>query len=139
MLALLRMSLWLIGVFFAVSPVIFIVARSPGQIRMLFEIASYHHLVRDLLFAAIAVLAIGLTDAFESITGAIEGSNTQTKKISLALLIAAVIVIQLFVSSAWASGLPAQYNPDDMHVIIYLFCSSVLCAMLARLNLLFGS
>jgi hypothetical protein len=139
MLATLRLSIWLVAILFAVSPVALGIASSPGNVPKLFEIDSYADVGRDLIFSAIAVLAVGLIDTFEVISTSVrQKKSTKLDKARLffSILLALGIIIQLVLYAHWSQ------NPKGLEiasVLIRFFSAATICAFFARLTLISGN
>ncbi len=137
MVALLRLGCWLAAIFFALSPLVMGIATGPQFLRNLFTYQSYATHGRDLIFTAIAVLAIGLIDSLETILfvrnrrGWLNGL-----RFGFTFLLMLFIVIQLFIYASWSASMSPTMSNDDVAYVITVVGAGMVCAMLARVALI---
>jgi hypothetical protein len=141
MLAAVRLCHWDFAVFFAVSPVILGIADSPAHVLRLFDYDSYTEAGRDLIFAAIAVLAIGLIDAFEVVSASLLQGTSKGRaprlRAGFILILTLGIVIQLLLYASWSHGAETE-KFTDISTIIRLVVIATISALFARLTLVAG-
>ena len=112
------------------------VVRVPQFAGRLFYSASYSDLGRDLIFVAIAVLAIGLIDSLETLLFVRQRRGLLSKCIFFVSFILLVLIfIQLFIYSYWSAAIGTGLRSDEVTVLLELVFSALVSAMLARISL----
>lgn len=130
------MVFWAAAVIFAAIPVALGIANTPEQLRQLFKPVSYLSSGRELIFLAIAVLAIGLIDALDSLLLVHRGRSLSSKIIfgsTFALVLG--IVIQLVVYAYWSAHLGGKLTVEGIIPVLYMVLISGVSALFARLLL----
>ena len=138
MRTVLRILIWLLAVVFAASPVLLAIASSPSHQTDLFNGSSYSSYSRDVAFIIVAVIAIGMIDALETLA-TFFGSQPAKAWVgasALALVIVFVPLLMVFVS--WASP-NTQMTGRDLRDIGTLAGASLVCASGARVTAILGS
>src|SRR5262249_42888586 len=136
MLAGLRLVCWAFAIFFACAPVALEVATSPEKVGKLLIAESYVSSGRDLILAAIAVLAIGLIDSLEALLQ-LRNRRTRTSKVAFAVtfVIMITIFVQLFVYAYWSAHVERQLATDSVYIMLTLIVIAAMSALFARIFL----
>lgn len=131
-----RVIIWLGAVVFAILPLMFVLGKEKGfHVDMLLSPSEYDGLSRDLCFVGIAVLAIGLVDAGESLVLALESENRIHRKQGLTAISVTVVITLEIVIFAWISG-SAQTSDKVGSLLFYFFLSSFMIAAASRYQVL---
>jgi hypothetical protein len=138
MFATMRMACWVSAIFFAIAPVTLGVVTAPQHIGRLFSAASYVPFARDLIFVAIAVLAIGLIDSLETILLVRNRRGWLNKSLfAVTFIWMLLIYFQLFLYAAWATHMEnASHSPDSTTNLLYMVLLAAISALFARVTLI---
>jgi len=140
MLATLRIVFWVAAVFFAITPVFLGVVASPDHLNRLFSASHYVSFGRDLIFVAIAILAIGLIDALEVVLLTHhQRKRTNRLMFSVTVVVVLAIVLQLFMYASWSTHLEGKVTVETASSLISLTTIACATALLARVNLIVTS
>jgi hypothetical protein len=136
MFTLLRLVFWATAILFASAPVAFEIATTPQNFPLLFVSDSYAAFGRDLIFLAIAVLAIGLVDAFEALL-LLKNRRTGASKLAFGftLVLMIAIFLQLFLFSFWSSHIVNPLAGDAVVTMLFLVFLATMSALFARVTL----
>lgn len=113
-------------------------AFSPAHIFDLGDLNSYKSLARDLLFVAIAVLAIGIADAFEVISSVFSDKQAQPWTMLVSMMMLIFMVPQLLIYATW-TAIGVHMTVLDVQNVPVLMGGALVCAFGARLALIIGT
>lgn len=133
----LRLLIWLLAVSFAASPVLLTIAKSPSHQGDIFAITSYATYARDIAFVVVAVIALGLVDAFEVLASLFGDRPAQTWVAFLAFVLVIAFIPLLAVFTTWASP-GTQMSGVDLAQMSTLGGAALVCAFGARITAVFG-
>jgi hypothetical protein len=136
MFTLLRLIFWATAILFACAPLALEIAITPQDFPRLFIRESYAAFGRDLIFLAIAVLAIGLVDSLEALL-LLKNRRTGPSKVAFAftLVLMIAIFLQLFLYSFWSSHIGSPLTGDAIVTTLFLVFLAAMSALFARVTL----
>ena len=136
MFAALRMAFWAAAVIFAGIPVALGIVGTPEQFVLLFTSNSYLSSGRELIFLAIAVLAIGLIDSLDSLLLVHDRRNLLSQFIfGTTCVLALFIILQLVVYAYWSAHLGGKLTIEGITPVLYIVLASGISALFARVLL----
>jgi hypothetical protein len=115
------------------------VADSPQTLSRLFSSENYILFGRDLIFVAIAILAIGLIDTWETFLLLRNRRTTLSKALYLITFgMMICIYLQLICYAVWSGKMTphTQLTADAATTLLYLVLIAALSALFARVTLL---
>lgn len=132
----LRLGIWSAAIFFAAAPLLLGVANSPSSLGKLLEVSSYLNHGRDLMFVAIAILAVGLIDSLETLL-IVRNMRRRMARIALfcSFLLLIVIFLQMFVYVFWSASIGDGISLNDIASLLTLLEAALISAALARISL----
>lgn len=133
----LRVLIWGLAVLFAASPVLLAIASTPSHQGDLFSAAAYTIYGRDVAFVIVAVIVIGMVDAFEVLATYFGRRPAKVWVGWAAFILILAFIPSLVVFISWAS--PSVHMTDrDLHDIAFPAAGSLVCAFGARVTAILG-
>jgi len=135
---LLRLILWAIAICLAGAPIFFGVLKTPFELYKIAEIESYRVYGRDLIFLAVAILAIGFVDGFEATIGLRRHRHWIPRFVSLLTsILLAFVVLTIVVFVGWSAGIgDSRLSAADTERLVQFVKYSVCAAAYCRVVLL---
>jgi hypothetical protein len=133
MVPFLRLVFWTAAILFAAAPLVFGIVARPENFGKLFQGTSYLPFTRDLIFLAIAILAIGLIDSLEAML-ALRNPETPLLRVAFTftLLLLVSIIVQLCLYVSWSGHIEQQTSSEAIAATFYVVLIAGTSALFAR-------